>query len=199
MGLSSSSFRVSCGKDRRLGLTLVEVAIGAALVAVIAVALGQILMATDNSIDYMTRGAATDQEIKRSMNRIADDLQLSASSAIRVTTGTYFDQLNSQRPNPNGNGQSGAPDITGVWQQNWQTWYQVVGTDLVRRILDSSGNIAASETLVRNLDDTGTSGKGFEVSVNGPVVGLTLRLQSPRRDGAVIARELTTSVFLKNN
>ena len=194
MGIYFFSNRLN---DRRRGLTLIEVSVSMALVGVIAVALGQILSATDNSIDYMTRGGATDQEIKRSMNRMADDLALSASSAVTVSPSTYFDQLTSQRPKPNGNGQWGAPDAAGVWRLGWQTRYEVSGTDLARRILNGSSTAVSSETLVRYLDNTGTNGKGFEVLVTGSVVGLTLRLQSPRRDGAVIARELTTSVFLK--
>ena len=94
----------------------------------------------------------------------------------------------------------GATDLSNVWHASWSVRYQVVGGQLVRRVLNASGTqVGASELLIRSVDSASGGLKGFRVAVTGPVVNAVVRIRKTFRDNKSYTKELGSSIFLKND
>ncbi len=194
------------GRDRRPvnrahGFTLLEVAVALAILAIIAVAFGQVVISSTNSMDYLVADNTIDQEIKRGLTMVLNELRQSSNAVITLdTSNSNFDIVTFQTPNTYGGSIDwGAADSTGTWNANWSVRYTVANGQLVRRALNALNNqFGSDEVLVRSLDSANGTVKGFQVTQNGPVVNVLIRVRKTTFDGKAYEKQMSTSIYLKN-
>jgi prepilin-type N-terminal cleavage/methylation domain-containing protein len=184
------------------GFTLLEVMMAMFISAILMVILGNILMSSTRSVDAVVVDSVSDQEIRRSLDRLTDELRTSSSTALTINaTGTNHDALALQTPSSfTGSVTWGAVDNGGTWHANWTVRYEVVGGQLVRRVFDLNGiQDGADVLLARGIDNLRAGVKGFRASAVGSVVNVGLRVNKGFRDGKSYTKEYTSSVLLKNS
>lgn len=196
----------SRGRDRRpihraQGFTLIEVAVALAILAIIAVVFGEVVISSTTSMDYLVTDNTSDMEIKRSLNTILNELRLSSNAVITLdTSDANFDTITFQTPDAYGSSVDwGASDSTGAWNANWSVRYTVANGRLVRRVLNALNNqVGSDEILARGIDSANGAVKGFQVTQNGPVVNVLIRVRKTPFDGKAYEKQMSTSIFLKN-
>jgi hypothetical protein len=168
---------------------------------VLIVVMGNILISSTRSVDAMVVDTTSDVEIRRSLGRLIDDLESTATARLSIdATGAGADALDLQTPSTySGSVTWGAKDAAGVWRSDWRARYAVAGTQLVRRAINSMGvQVGADALLARNVDGRSGGVKGFRIALNGRIANIGLRVRKAFRDGKVYAKEFSTSVQLKN-
>ena len=187
--------------DRRRGLTILEIIVATAVMTVLMTVLGNILVCSTRSVDAIVVDSVSDQEIKRGLSRLINELETSASTVVAIDSSNInFDQVTFQTPGTyNGAISWGATDAAAAWHSLWTVRYRVSGNQLVRRVINSSGNqVGADEMLVRKLDDLSGAVKGFGVTRVGQLVNITIRVRKKFQDGKDYVRQYDSSVLLKN-
>lgn len=183
------------------GFTLMEVVVALGVASVVLLILGNILLSSTSSIDSVITGSTADQEMKKGLGRLLGELQGSSPTVVSISTADPdHDAITFQTPGSyNGGVNWGATESNGTWQAGWSTRYLVASGNLVRRVLDGSGNqIGPDELLVRRLDASTGGVKGFRMTRNGALVTATVRTRKGLRDSHEIQKEFTSSMFLKN-
>jgi len=184
------------------GFTLVEMAIALAVATILLVLIGDILFRSTSSADYIVQGSNATATMHRALDRIRGELHRAAPEVVNVNPGsTVNDSFTLQTAGPfSGTTRWGAEDNLGTWHEDWSARYSVVQGDLVRESLNGLDVVqGAPEIVARDVDDPISDDKGFEVTRNGPVVGLKLRVRKTFSDGVQHTEELTTSVLVKNS
>jgi prepilin-type N-terminal cleavage/methylation domain-containing protein len=191
----------SATTDRRRGLTLLEIIVATAVMAVLMTVLGNILVCSTRSVDALVVDSVSDQEIKKGLSRLINELETSASTVVAIdSSNASFDQVTFQTPGTyNGAISWGATDASAAWHSLWTVRYKVSGGLLVRRVINSTGNqVGSDELLVRKVDDLSGGVKGFGVARIGQLVNITIRVRKTFQDGKDYVRQYDSSVLLKN-
>ena len=186
---------------RPAGFTLIELLMAMVIAAVLMVVVGNILISSTRSVDSMVVDSVSDQEIRQSLNRMLDELQMTSASRLAINSlATSHDTITFQTPSSYAGSVSwGAADTAGDWKAGWTVRYTVVAGQLVRQILNPSGEpVGADAVLARGVDGLSGGTKGFRVGLVGPVASVALRVRKQFRDGKVYTKEFSSSVYLKN-
>ena len=192
----------SAQRDRQRGFTLMETVVALGITAALMVVLGNILLSSTRSVDYVVTDSVMDQEIKRGLNRLLQEVQSSSPSTISVVeTNPDHDVLVFQVP-AHWDGVAvrwGATDDDNVFHEGWQIRYQVVQGDLVRGLLGATGLPVGTESLVlRRIDPARDGQKGFRVTRVNALITVLVRSGRQFRDGVWYEKEFTSSVHLVN-
>ena len=184
------------------GFTLVEVVVATTVAMVLMVVLGNILLSSTRSVDYVVTDSILDQELKRGLNRMFGEIQSASPSTISIIgTDPDHDAVVFQVPAP-WDGSSvrwGAVDDMNVFHEGWRVRYQVTKGDLMRCLLGTTGLTAGAETLVlRRIDSARDGRKGFAVSRVDDLVTISVRSGREFRDGVRHEKEFTSSIGLLN-
>ena len=188
--------------NRQPGFTLVEVLSALAITSVLMVILGNIVISSTRAVDTVVVGSVGDQEIKRGLKRLVNELQTTSTSVLTInTSNASYDTATFQTPGTyNGTVSWGAVDIDGVWRMNWTVRYVMSGTQLVRQVFSGSGSkVGSDELLVRNVDSLRGGVKGLRLNRIGSVIRITLRISRTYRDAKDYFKEYNSSVLLKND
>ena len=172
------------------------------LMVIIVIVLGQVSISTTNSMDYLVHDTTADQQMKRVLNKLVSELRLSSENAVVISTSDPdHDLLTLQTTGTfNGTVDWGIEDQQGVWKSGWAAQYQVVGNDLARRILNTSGNpVGGDEVIVLAVDNFNGTNKGFEIVQSGPVINVTIRVNIINRDNKSFVKQVNSSVYMKNS
>ena len=133
--------------------------------------------------------------LRRALDRMADELRQSASSAITVTTGVNHDEIDLQVP------VSKVGDTVSWGAQGQVGWHVLILVEnnvLIRRVVDGGGiPRRVDETLAMNVDDFFDGQKGFSVTQNDGLYVIALRVVA-RRNERTWRRSETTSVTTRN-
>jgi prepilin-type N-terminal cleavage/methylation domain-containing protein len=186
---------------RPAGFTLLELLMALAIASVLMVVVGNILISSTRSVDSMVVDSVSDQEIRQSLNRMLDEMQMTSTSRLAINSlGTDHDSITFQTPSSYAGAVTwGAKDAAGTWHADWTVRYTVVNGQLVRQVLNSGGStVGASAVLARGIDGLSSGTKGFRVGLVGPVASAALRVRKQFRDGKVYTKEFSSSVYLKN-
>jgi prepilin-type N-terminal cleavage/methylation domain-containing protein len=187
---------------KEYGFTLLETAIAVSIFAVILTIIGSVLVASTGSADYIVGDSISRRDMQRALDTIQDDLRRSGPSVVSVNSvPDEHDVLTLQTAGPwTGEVEWGATDTAGVWRESWSTRYRVVNSSLVRETLDGEGALqGVPTTLTRDIDEAEGTSKGFEVTQNGSVHVLQLRVRRTFSDGVEYENALSTSVHVKNS
>ena len=188
--------------DRQRGFTLMETVVALGIAAALMVVLGNILLSSTQSVDYVVTDSIMDQEMKRGLNRLFQEIQSSSPSTISIVeTNPDHDVLTFQVPAP-WDGVAvrwGATDDDDVFHEGWHVRYQVVQGDLVRGLLNTAGIPTGTESLVlRRIDASRDGQKGFRVTRVNTLITVLVRSGRQFRDGVWYGKDFTSSVHLMN-
>lgn len=188
-------------RRREAGFSLVETAIVVGLTGVVALTLGNVMLGTTNSVDYLMQDTLGVEEMQDTVNQIKEELRDSLGSSIIVGTGTYSDILDLQegRAILGTTGMTyGAEGEDGIWRTGCRIRYYVSGTDLVRVLTPISGGPLPTQTVAQDLD-IGTAGvKGFKVVKNGNLYVISLAIKKKFSDGKIAQKTLQSTVHIQN-
>jgi prepilin-type N-terminal cleavage/methylation domain-containing protein len=183
------------------GFTMIEMATALSIAAIVMVIVGNILISSTHSVDYVMTDTTADQEMKRGISRLLGDLRTASPSVVTIATSDAdHDSIAFQTPGTyDGSVTWGAKAPNGAWQAGWSLRYTVVAGTLVRRVLDAGGvQVGSDELLVRGVDRRTSGRKGFALAINGPLVTATVRTRKTFRDSNDYSKEFSSSVFLEN-
>ncbi len=188
--------------DRRSGWTLLETVVALAVAAVLMVVLGNILLSSTQSVDYVVTDSVMDQEMKRGLGRFFQEIQSSSTSTLSIDeTDPDHDAVLFQVAAPwDGTAvRWGAIDDANVFHAGWRVRYRVVDGNLVRDFLGTTGLPAGTESLVlRRIDALLDGKKGFRVTRIDTLVTASVRSARRFRDGVRYEKEFASSVHLLN-
>ncbi len=183
------------------GFTLVEMSIVLALTSVVALTLGNVVVGTTSSMDYLMRDSHNVEKMQDLVNRIKDEIRDTGASNITIVTGTYSDTVSLKQARWNEYSSVmdyGVEDPNGYWMTGWQVRYSVSGTNLVRDLMPSAGVVSSSELVGTKLE-IGTAGlKGFTVIKNGELYTVRIATKETFNDGKTCQKTLQSTVHLQN-
>ncbi len=188
-------------RSRSGGFTLVEMAVVLGVACVLMIIVGNILISSSTSTEHLIAESRMDFEVKRAMKALLGDLQASAPSVSTIDpSGTDYDSITYQVPGPfTGVRQWGAFDASHQWQPSWSVRFLVVQGNLVRRILDGSGQPRGSDEIyVRRIDNLRDGQKGFMVTRTGSLVTASIRILRTSREGHQSQKEYSSSTCMRN-
>ena len=189
------------------GFTLIEVVIATAVMLVVLLAVGMLSGVSQAAFDQLSRAQRVDRDLKQSLMELTRDLRRASLATVAVdSSDDDWDTLTLQVPDPDdasGNTTWGYTDANGTFQPDHFAAYVVLEENLVRRVFDDSGNQVGDDLIVaRHLDDVFTDAdgtrKGFDVTVNGSLVQVLLRVHETFLDGTDYRREERTIVNVPN-
>ncbi|MBI4605124.1 MAG: hypothetical protein HY721_24435 [Planctomycetes bacterium] len=179
---------------RTAGFTILEAAIGFAVGITILAVLGNILIGTTNSLDYVVQDCVTVRDIQDVVDGVRTELRSSSTSVITIVSGATADTLAFQ---VSSGGLFGAQDVNGAFQQGWSIRYLVSGTDLVREVLDTSGTVQSSGVVAQRLGGATAGQKVFSVTKNGSLYVVLVRIQKTFSDSKTYTKSMQSTVLVK--
>ena len=188
-------------RGQEAGVTLIEVAIALALGTVLMGVLGSVLVGTTNSLDYILKDAVSVEDMDDVVNGVRDDLRKTEIGKITIQTGSINDTLIFQErtdPEDDGTYIYGAEDNSGIFQQDWSVRYTVVGTDLVRQLLNAAGAVQSSGAVAQRVDVTAGGQKGFSVIKNGSLYTVLLTVNKAFDDQKTYSKTMQSTVLVQN-
>ena len=183
------------------GYSLIEVAIAAGLGATLLTVLGNILISTTSSMDYMVKDTITLEDIKETVNTVTSELQNSQKTSITIVPGANYDTITLQvyRDPPGVTPPSyGAEDQYGTFNTGWSIRYRVTAPNLMREVLDGGGTIRWSMNVAEDVDTSFSGQKGFAVVKNGNLYSVNLRINKTFDDQKFYRKSMGSTVFVKN-
>jgi hypothetical protein len=196
-------FRAQTGENGRLsrttGVSLLELSIAMGVGITLMAVLGRILIGTTNSLDYIVKDSVSVQDIEDTVTTIRDEIRDSKPSAITITTGTDNDTLTFQDSRLVGTTMDyGTEDSSGAWQSAWSVRYRVVGTNLVREVMNSGGASVSSSTVAQSLDTATGAPKGFSVIKNGNLYTVLITINKTFSDQKTYTKTMQGTVLVTN-
>ena len=188
-------------RGRQAGVTLIELAIALALGTVLMGVLGSVLVGTTNSLDYILKDAVSVEDIDDVVNGVRDDLRKTETGKITIQTGSINDTLIFQErtdPEDDGTYAYGVEDNSGIFQQGWSARYTVVGTDLVRQLLNTAGAVQSEGVVAQRVDVTAGGQKGFSVIKNGSLYTVLLTVNKAFDDQKTYSKTMQSTVLVQN-
>jgi hypothetical protein len=188
------------GRSRSAGLTLVEMVFVLAISGGLMVILGNILISSTNSADYVMSDSNRDFEVRRTLGWLLGELRAAGTATSIATTDPQYDAVTFQTPGPALDTlQWGAVDAGGVWHPGWSVRYLVDRGTLFRRALDAAGAPSGEDQVfVRGIDGLRDGRKGFALSRTGSVIAATIRVNRVHADGRQFQKEYGCSIGMKN-
>lgn len=187
--------------ERARGLTLLEVSIVVGLTAVIGLTLGNVVIGTTRSVDYLMKDTINVEQVQDTVNTIRDEIKDTVASQVTIQPGTFSDTLYLRLGRYDDTYNTmvyGAETQTGVWLSGCQVRYEVAGTDLVRSLLPTAGVVTYSEIVARNLDIGTTGVKGFTVIKNGNLFTIRMATNKTFDDGKNYKKTMQSTVRVQN-
>lgn len=186
---------------RDAGYSLLEVAVAAGLGATLLTVLGNILVSSTASMDYMVKDAITLGDIKETVNTVTSELQNSQKTTITIVPSTNYDTLTLRvYCDPPGvtPPSYGAEDQNGTFNTGWSIRYRVTAPNLLREVLDGGGTIRWSMIVAEDVDTLSGGLKGFSVVKNGNLYSVNLRINKTFDDQNYYRKSMGSTVFVKN-
>ena len=183
------------------GFTLLEVAIVVGLTSVVALTLGNVILGTTSSVDYLMRDTRSVEEMQHMVSAIKDEIRDTGTANITIQPGTYYDTVYLQQArwnNVTSTMDHGAEDINGSWRSGWQVRYRVDVTDLKRELMPSSSVVNSSSTVATDLNVNTTGVKGFTVIKNGDLYTVRISTKETFDDGKTCQKSMQSTVRLQN-
>lgn len=189
-------------RGRTAGMTLIEIAIVVGLTGVVALTLGNVLIGTTQTVDFLMRDSLSIEEMQDTVNQIKEEIRDSSSANVVVQTGSLSDTLFVQegRYDDYANTMSyGVEDDSGYWQSGWRVRYSVTGTNLIRDVMPGGSTVvSSSEIVATDLDMGGGGTKGFTVIQNGDLYVVRIAINETYDDGKTCKKTLQSTVLLQN-
>ena len=188
-------------RGRDAGYSLLEVGIAVGLGATLLTVLGNILISTTDSMDYMVKDSITLEDIKETVNTVTSELQSSQKTSITIISGANYDTITLQvyRDPPGATPPSyGAEDQSGAFNTGWSIRYRVTAPNLLREVLDGGGTVRWSMIVAEDVDTAFGGQKGFAVVKNGNLYSVNLRIQKTFEDQNYYRKSMGSTVFVKN-
>jgi hypothetical protein len=187
--------REAGARSRAQGQTLVEVAVACVLMVVIFGA-GLTISAESRDVwGHIYQDTSALQAAREALRIMTTDLANSNTAHVTIVAGEVDDCIQYQVPV----GLSGtdiAWGAAGVEGQSIRV--SVVGGQLVREVLDTSGQVVgAGRTLVNTVDPLHEGRPGFVASRDGAFCTIALRIRS-QQNGHVWRQQVATGVLLRN-
>jgi prepilin-type N-terminal cleavage/methylation domain-containing protein len=180
------------------GFTLLELVVAVSLGATLFAILGNVMIGTTRSVDYIVTDMVTVQDIRDGVTGIGGELRRSAATSITIVSGSQNDTLTLQVSAANGSGSTmGAEDQSGNFNTGWFIRYRVVGTDLIREVLNAGGLPASSHIIARHVSDQGGV-KGLAVTQNGALYTVRIQINTEFDDGNDYTKDMQSTVFVRN-
>lgn len=179
------------------GFTLLEVAIVTVIATLLLMTIVVLTTSTNDAYDTVREDTEANFSLRRTLNRISDDMRQSSSSMIKIATDpdNNHDSLDLQMP-------VSQEDSTVNWGAagtvGWHIHILVEDGWLIRRVTDGAGiPQRTDEVLARSVDNQFDGEKGFSVTEVGGLYQITLRVTA-RRGERIWRRRETTSVSTRN-
>lgn len=184
---------------RESGFTLLELAIALAIGATVVSILGSVLIGSTNSLAYIMEDCVALEDIDDVVNGVRDELRESRTSSITINTGSLNDTVTLQQSQDGGAAMVyGADDQYGNFQTDWSIRYQVSGSDLLREVLNTSGNVQSSGIVAQGIDITDGGQKGFSVIRNGNLYVVLVTINKSFPDGNGYSKTMQSTVRVMN-
>ncbi len=174
---------------------LVEAILVITLASIILVAVTSVVDSASRFSDRRDPAPGGALEIETAVHTVGADLRGSRHDRIVVHGAPDHDTLILQVARTDALEPSfGAVDRDGQFRDGWSIRYRVIGTQLVRQVLDEDGRLTWSVYLARDVDSRYESEKGFSVRRVASLYTVTLRIAEPGTARGTRRKSLGTSV-----
>jgi len=191
---TSSLFMPSRG-----GFTLLELSIALAIGITLLAVLGNVLISSTNSLDYIMQDTVVLGDIKDVVNGLREELRSSTTGLITIdTSNADYDVLTFKVSSGGTSPSYGAVDINGNFQNGWSIRYTVSSSNLVRNVLDGGGTVQSSSIVVEDVDTRFSGQKGFWVTKTGSLYNVNIRINKTFRDSNSARKGMGSTVFVPN-
>jgi len=182
--------------DRRFGFTLMELLI----VTIVAVLVFQVVVMlvsrSGQAYDTVTRDTQTNFEMRNAMDRIGGELRGSAEAVIQIDDSDYdSDVLTYQVPV----GRTSSGIIWGAGRiPGWRIKLFASNGQLMRRVVDETGQTRDEQVLANHIDDAFMGSKGFSVTEDDGLTSIELR-SLVQTGGRSWRKTVRSSVVVRND